>query len=130
MQSNFKQALYSVGNTHIGLLGHHIKNDVINLPGKIEIPIAKKILGLSVNKNHCISWDENGDAYAWGVNLNGVLGVQENRRRIDEIVVNPEKVFHIIQVEKISNSKIISCFAFETCSFALTYKGKLFYWGL
>lgn len=118
--------LYSIGNKTTGLLGYRPPADVMIHPRKIEIAglaAACKIVAVSISQHHVLAWSNTGKAYAWGYNYNGILGIDNNRRRQDKLVVHPQPV------KAIENTIVTSMEACDTCSFAIDFRGKLYYWG-
>lgn len=118
--------LYSLGNKLTGLLGYKPPETiVVQTPVKISFErlTQKAIVGVSASSQHVIAWDSSGRLFSWGKNVFGVLGAQNSRKRIDSLQTTP------VPVVLMENSQNIAAWAFETSTFVLTSKGRLFYWG-
>lgn len=120
------KGLYSIGNKTTGLLGYKPPPEVIVHPKRVDfggLEPSSKIVGISVSRHHVLAWTNTGRSYAWGYNYNGVLGIENNRRRQDKLIVHPQPV------KVLENTIVTSLEACDTCSFAINYRGKLYYWG-
>lgn len=93
-------------------------------PVFIPMPIPGIFIeGVAVGPSHVLTWDANGNAYGWGHNKYGCIGVRDNNLRSFEVVKSPE-VVHSFRC-----GKIVCCYIVDKASFAVTYQGKIYYWG-
>lgn len=121
-----QKGVYSIGNKTVGILGYHPPSEVMIHPKKIEfnnLSVGFKVVGVSASNFHVVAWTSSGEAYSWGHNYNGVLGIENNRRWQDKLFATPQRV------KVLENSFVTSMEACDSCSFAVNHRGKLFYWG-
>ena len=112
--------LASVGPNTSQMLGVASKdNDAI--PRVLQI--KTRIVGVSAGNYHALCWSRHGKSYAWGRNMMGVCGVNNNRNREKDEILVPE------EVKVLEDSRIIEMAAGKHVSFGVTHKGKIFYWG-
>jgi len=117
------KGIYSLGNKLSGLLGYQPPEGIQVNPIKLHLPINVEIQGVSVSVKHAVAWDTQGRGYAWGINQYGILGIKDNRKRQDHKIISPEPI------AVLENSRILNLYACDSCTFAISHKGKVFYWG-
>lgn len=115
--------LFAAGNRNSHLIPESIHvSDTKPVP--IQMPVSGiAIEGVAVGPDHALAWDSNGNTFGWGFNKYGCIGVCENNLRSFEVVKSPE-IVHSFKC-----GKVVACYIVENASFAVTYQGKIFYWG-
>jgi len=121
-----KGGVYSQGDCTSGLLGRSRTTKVSSSPMRIYLPIPNQnsVVGISCSGHHCIAWDSVGRCYSWGRNINYTLGQSKGGLKENELQPEPRLVTLMDGV------KIINCKATDTCSLALTCRGRVYYWGM
>lgn len=88
------EGVFSIGNALTGLLGYpqRCPGEIQNIAYLIDIPSKSRVVGLSTSRTACFVWTEGGEAFAWGNNEGGLLGVRDSFGRKDTLVSYPERV--------------------------------------
>ena len=90
-----------------------------------RFPSSLPIIGISLSRNHALAWTTGGSLYAWGCNVNGVLGIENNENLIDAVIQNPTPV----KVGLGDNPGINYAMATSSASFVINFRGRIYYWG-
>jgi len=107
-----------------GYLDVSVAAQLHKFPKVIDWPVTKpKILGIGLSPKHAVAWDVDGNLYSWGKNEYGCLGINNNLLR------NFDSVTEVEPVVVVKGTKIATAFAFDGITLAITYQGKVFYWG-
>ena len=109
--------VYSWGNGQGGRLGH---GDAIgqNVPELIQFFRGQKIVDIVCGDQHSGCINEHGQAYIWGVGLNGRLGIGGD--------INVELP---IQISEFNVDPCSRMFLGMNTSFAITKTAELYVWG-
>eukprot|EP00658_Telonema_sp_P-2_P066564 TRINITY_DN55557_c0_g2_i2.p1 TRINITY_DN55557_c0_g2~~TRINITY_DN55557_c0_g2_i2.p1 ORF type:complete len:220 (+),score=53.12 TRINITY_DN55557_c0_g2_i2:408-1067(+) len=109
---------YSFGYGFEGALGHGSK-DSQKLPKKLDLPENAIIKQAACGRNFTLLLTDDGTVFAFGDDGYGQLGLGRSER----YVRTPQKVQYLAREE------IVSVFAGENHSAALTSSGELYLWG-
>lgn len=105
------------GSSYFGQVGIlPSENDIVKYP--INVNFDGKFVDVTLGLDHTCAIDDKGDAYCWGVNYNGELGIGSSDF---EKHPTPTKVMNI------SELKLIDAGGSRTCS--LTSTGGVYCWG-
>ena len=88
-------------------------------------PPSLQLVGLSLSKQHVLAWSVSGLVYSWGSNLNGVLGINENGKHLNQLVSSPA----LVDMDIGDNPGVFSGLATNNASFIINFRGRVYYWG-
>ena len=118
---------YSFGSNNLGQLGSNNDNDEEISFGFKEISYLndKNIVDIESGGSHSLALSSEGQVYAWGSNIHGELGVDENDENYNDIEIMRTPIL-LKNLENVK-VKIISCG--EIHSLALSENGDIYSWG-
>ena len=118
---------YSFGSNSLGQLAYNNDNDEEISFGFKEISYLndKNIVNIESGGSHSLALSSEGQVYAWGSNIHGELGLDENDENYEDIEIMKTPIL-IKNLESIK-IKIISCG--EIHSLALSENGDIYSWG-
>jgi hypothetical protein len=87
--------------------------------GKIEI------VGMSVCNTHCVACSKEGFVFTWGRNTSGCLGIEENEKRLDCEVFQPQMVNMGFGGVPCASAVL----ALPGVTLLVNFRGRVFYWG-
>lgn len=111
--------LYAWGQGNVGALGNGT-NTVSTTPVAISLPASGTPLSVAAGAYHSLAIGANGTLYAWGSNINGVLGDGSNTGRYSPVPITLAPGVSANAVASGSNAKH---------SLAMGSNGKLYAWG-
>ena len=124
-----KRGVFSQGDVNSKLLGYREIDKLANKPMRIifpqKTPKSKfvQIEMIATGSVHCLALDSEGCVYSWGKNVNGVLGITKNEKKVNMVFLEP---YH---VSILRDAKICSIHAADDASFALDMRGRAYFWG-
>jgi hypothetical protein len=101
------------------------------LIGIFAEPIVKwlspsfQIASLSVSKYHVLAWSTIGTLYSWGINHNGIVGVKNNGKQLNELISSPT----LVDMQLGENPGIVFGLATKEASIVINFRGRVYYWG-
>ena len=78
--------LFTFGHSYVGRLGHGDDTSRFLEPIPIQVLGAlkgKRVVGAAAGHSHTVAWTEDDEIFAFGLNMNGELGISPNGTEFD-----------------------------------------------
>ena len=121
LAQSFDNHLYGWGKNNCGQLGRGYIGDDTECLKPDNVESNKLFIEISCGSQHCLALGSNGLVYGWGANNYGQVGCGKDK---------DNKISKPIRLEKFGRNSIKHIYCSFGQSYALTFDGLVYSWGL
>ena len=121
--------VYAWGLGTSGQIGNNASATVY-IPTKVAFEETVKIKQIDAGGYHVLAIDEDGNAWAWGINRYGNLGRNTANTATNNAAYKSQVPVQVLKDASTNLTDVVSVSAILDTSFAITSDGKVYGWGL